>query len=76
MTCGTRSKVVERSRSSSLQHEPPIRLTFEIACRDHHHVDVSFSFTSIEFEAAQPIVEIIFGLREPEFDEHDFDSTL
>lgn len=50
----------------------PTSLTFEIARRDHNCVEVSFALTTAEFEEAQPIVEVIFGRREPDNDEHDF----
>lgn len=52
----------------------PTSLAFEIARRDHNRVEVSFALTAAEFEEAQPIVEVIFGRREPDYDEHDFDA--
>lgn len=51
-------------------------LTFEIARRNHNRVEVSFALTTAEFETAQPIVEIIFGMREPDYDEHDLNGAL
>ena len=40
----------------------PTRLAYEIARRDHKIVEVSFSLTAAEFEEAQPIIEVIFGI--------------
>ena len=47
---------------------------FEIARRYHSRVEVTFLLTAAEFEDAQPIVEVIFGLREPYCDEIVFDG--
>jgi hypothetical protein len=44
------------------------RCVFEIARRDHNRVEVTFELPSPEFESAQRIVEVIFGIREPEYD--------
>jgi hypothetical protein len=52
------------------------RFVFEIARRDHNHVEVSFALTATDFEDAQRIVEVIFGLRKPDYDEHDLDGAL
>ena len=38
--------------------------------------EVSFVLAAAEFEKAQLIVETIFGLREPDYDEHDLNSAL
>jgi len=54
----------------------PTCLAFEIARRDHNRVEVSFALTPAEFEEAEPIVEVIFGMRAPDYDEHDFDGAL
>lgn len=54
----------------------PTRLAYEIDRRDHKFVDVSFSLTATEFEEAQPIIEVIFGVREPSGDSHIADDTL
>lgn len=54
----------------------PTRLAYEIARRDHKIVEVSFSLTAAEFEEAQPIIEVIFGVREPSDDDHIADDTL
>lgn len=54
----------------------PTRLAYEIARRDHNRVEVVFALTASEFEEAQPIVEVIFGLREPDCDEHVFNGTF
>lgn len=43
----------------------PTRLAYEIARPDHRFVDVSFALTKAEFEEARPIVEVIFGVRDP-----------
>ena len=44
------------------------RCVFEIARRNHNRVEVSFDLPSPEFESAKRIVEVIFGIREPEYD--------
>lgn len=54
----------------------PTRLAYEIARRDHKIVEVSFSLTAAEFKEAQPIIEVIFGVREPSDDDHIADDTL
>lgn len=41
------------------------KLLLEIARRLHNHVEVSFALSASEFEEALPIVEVIFGIREP-----------
>jgi hypothetical protein len=46
----------------------PTRLAFEIGRSDDNRVEVGFSLTAAEFEDAQPIAEVIFGMREPDFD--------
>jgi hypothetical protein len=51
-------------------------LVFEIARRDHNRVEVSFVLAAAEFEETQPIVEVIFGIREPDCDELGFDGPL
>ena len=51
------------------------RCVFEIARRDHNRVEVSYELPSPEFESAQRIVEVIFGIREPEYDS-DLDGAL
>lgn len=52
------------------------RFVFEIARRDHNRVEVSFELTAAEFKEAQPIVEVIFGIRKPDYDERDFDGAF
>jgi hypothetical protein len=54
----------------------PTSLVFEIARRDHHRVEISFALTMAEFEEARPIVEVIFGKREPAHGEHDIEDAL
>lgn len=54
----------------------PMRLEYEIARRDHNRVEVIFALTAAEFEEAWPIIEVIFGLREPDCDEHVIDDTF
>jgi hypothetical protein len=54
----------------------PRRLAYEIARRDHKIVEVSLALTVAEFEEAQPIIEVIFGVREPGDDDHIADDTL
>ncbi len=48
----------------------PTRLAIEIARRDHRFIEVSFALTATEFEQARPVVEVIFGVREPDDDSH------
>jgi hypothetical protein len=38
--------------------------------------EVSFVLAAAEFEETQPIVEVIFGIREPDCDELGFDGPL
>lgn len=52
------------------------RLAYEIARRDHKFVELSFALTATEFEGARPIIEVIFGVREPGGDRHFVDDTL
>ncbi|MDP1982060.1 MAG: hypothetical protein Q8K23_05925 [Sulfuritalea sp.] len=52
----------------------PTRLAFEIARQEHNHVEVSFALTAVEFDEALPIVEVIFGIREPDNDGQDADG--
>ncbi|MFZ3161376.1 MAG: hypothetical protein WA134_14625 [Rhodoferax sp.] len=40
-------------------------MAYEIARPDHKLVEVFFALTAAEFDEAQPIIELIFGLREP-----------
>lgn len=54
----------------------PTRLAFEIARINHNQVEVHFELTAAEFEKALPIVEVIFGMREPDYDAQDFDDAL
>jgi hypothetical protein len=54
----------------------PTRLAFEIVRADQEHVEVCFALTTAEFEEALPIVEVIFGMREPDSEEQDFDGAL
>lgn len=54
----------------------PTRLAFEIARQNHNHVEVSFALTAAEFDDALPIVEVIFGIREPASDGQDVDDAL
>ena len=53
-----------------------VRLAFEIARSNHNQVEVHFALTAAEFEKALPIVEVIFGMREPDYDAQDFDDAL
>ena len=41
------------------------RLAYVISRPDHTHVEVTFALTVAEYEEARPIVEVIFGVREP-----------
>jgi hypothetical protein len=52
------------------------RLEFKIARPKLNHVEICFALTDAEFEEALPIVEVIFGIREPEYDEQIFDGSL
>lgn len=54
----------------------PTRFAYEIARRNHNRVEVVFSLTAAEFEEAQPIVEVIFGLRGPDCDVHVFNGPF
>jgi hypothetical protein len=52
------------------------RLAYEISRRDHTLVEVTFALTAAEFEKALPIVEVIFGVREPGGDSQFFDQAF
>jgi hypothetical protein len=52
------------------------RLAYEIARRDHALVEVSFELTAAEFNEARPIVEVIFGVRQPGDDSRIVDDIL
>lgn len=55
----------------------PTRLAFEIARLTHNdHVEVCFALTAADFAEALPIVEVIFGKREPDFETQDVASEL
>lgn len=54
----------------------PVRLAFEIARRNNNQVEVHFALTAAEFEEALPIVEVIFGMREPDLEGDDFYGAL
>lgn len=54
----------------------PTRLAYEIARCDHKSVEVSFALTALEFAGARPIIEVIFGVREPGGDNHIADDRL
>jgi hypothetical protein len=46
----------------------PARLVFEIANGDHKHVEVSFALTAAEFEETLPLIEVLFGVKDPSDD--------
>ena len=78
-TCYVESDVDEYIGHFQLQlvEFTPTRLAFEIARLNHNdHVEVCFALTAADFEEALPIVEVIFGTREPDFETQDFDSAL
>lgn len=54
----------------------PTRLAFTIARPNSNHVEVGFALTAAEFQEAKPIVEVIFGMREPDYDAQDSDGAL
>lgn len=54
----------------------PTRLAFEIERHNHNHVEVNFVLTAAEFEESLPIIEVIFGMREPDYGEQDLDDAL
>lgn len=55
----------------------PTRLAFEIEGLDrNHHVEVFFALTAADFDEALPIVEVIFGIRDPDVETQDFESAL
>ncbi len=47
----------------------PTYLVFEIARNNRNRVEVDFALTAAEFEESKPVVEVIFGLREPFFED-------
>lgn len=52
------------------------RMAYEIARREHTLVEVTFALTAAEFEEALPIVEVIFGVREPGDDSQFVDQAF
>jgi hypothetical protein len=52
------------------------RMAYEIARREHTLVEVTFALTAAEFEEALPIVEVIFGVREPGDDSQFVDEAF
>lgn len=52
------------------------RLEFKISRPKLNHVAICFALTDAEFEEALPIIEVIFGIREPDFNEQIFDGSL
>ncbi|MBI3712230.1 MAG: hypothetical protein HY253_04595 [Burkholderiales bacterium] len=54
----------------------PTRLAFEITRKNHSHVEVFYALTSSEFDEALPIVEVIFGVKEPDHDAPYFDAGI
>ena len=46
----------------------PARLEFEIVRSTDNHVEVSFALSPSEFEDVKRVAEVIFGLKEPEYD--------
>jgi len=47
----------------------PTNLVFEIAREHHNRVEVEFALTAAEFEKSRPVVEVIFGTREPFYED-------
>ena len=47
----------------------PSRLAFEIGRVKNNRVEVGFELTPAQFKEVLPIAEVIFGLREPEYDD-------
>ncbi|MEO8133738.1 MAG: hypothetical protein ABI831_07170 [Betaproteobacteria bacterium] len=54
--------------------QPDWRL--QLPGRNNNHVEVGFALTAAEFQEAKPIVEVTFGMREPDCDAQDFDGAL
>ena len=52
------------------------RLAYEISRCDHTLVELTFALTAAEFEEAQPIVEVIFGVMEPGGDNEIVDQAF
>ncbi len=52
----------------------PTNLIFDIAREQHNRVEVEFALNAAEFETLLPVVEVIFGIREP-FYEDPFQPT-
>ena len=44
------------------------RLAFALVRKTDNHVEVTFALSAAEFEEVQRVVEVIFGLREPDGD--------
>jgi hypothetical protein len=52
------------------------RFAFEIPEHEHNPIEVSFALTEREFVDAQRIVEVIFGLQEPYYEEGNPNGAL
>ena len=52
------------------------RFAFEILEHEHKTIEVSFALTELEFVEARQIVEVIFGIQEPNFDEANPNGAL
>ena len=46
----------------------PARLEFEIVRSTDNRVEVSFALSPLEFEDVKRVAEVIFGLKEPDYD--------
>ena len=44
------------------------RLAIALVRKTNNHIEVTFALSAAEFEAVQRVAEIIFGLREPDWD--------
>ena len=47
----------------------PTHLVFEIAREQHNRVEIEFALTVAEYDKSRPVVEVIFGTREPFYED-------
>jgi hypothetical protein len=52
------------------------RFVFEVSEHEDKPIEVSFALTELEFADARRIVEVIFGIREPHYEEGNLNGAL
>lgn len=52
------------------------RFAFEIPEHEHNPIEVSFALTELEFANARRIIEVIFGIQEPNYEKDNPNGAL